>query len=329
MIKKLLILPTILFFALVSKIDAQEALTLTASPTRVGDDGSLLALPGETLQTTLKIRNNSDQSIKINSTVLDFIIAEDGSTPTPIDEETNYRWSLKQWVTLAPREQILGPQQIAYVQAIISVPPDALPGGHYAMIAHQPATNTETIGSGAGVNQRVGSLLYVIVDGPISEEAFIHDLRFPKFSEFGPVDFSFKIDNQSDIHIVPQISIDFYNLLGRKVDSITLPSKNIFPLMTRDFTGRFTKIWGSGFYRAKINVLYGRETQLTSSSFIFYLLPIKLIAALIVVILVLLAMGISVRRHLKHRNDNQQAKIDALEAEMARIKEDQLKKYDN
>ena len=80
---------------------------------------------------------------------------------------------------------------------------------------------------------------------------------------------------------------------------------------------------------AKINVLYGRETQLTSSSFIFYLLPIKLIAALIVVILVLLAMGISVRRHLKHRNDNQQAKIDALEAEMARIKEDQLKKYDN
>ena len=50
------------------------------------------------------------------------------------------RWSLASWITLTPTEQLLQPNQTVGINVIIEVPEDALPGGHYAMITHQPVS---------------------------------------------------------------------------------------------------------------------------------------------------------------------------------------------
>lgn len=309
-----------------------EKVTVTAIPPRVGEDGTLKASPGETLQANIKVRNNSDQTITVNSIVQDFIVGEDGETPVPIFDDLDQRWSLTKWVTLSTQFQELAPNEIGMIAVIINVPQDALPGGKYAMVTHQPVPANageehEIMGaqeSASRVSQRVGTLLYVIVDGPINEEAYLRDLTMPNFTEFGPVPFALAVDNQSDIHIRPQISVEIRNIFGKKVESIQLEQKNVFPLMSRDFSGVWDRVWGIGLYKATAVMSYGETGQVAKISRYFWLLPLTLILAFVILLLILIVLWIVIKRHLHHRNDVNQKRVEMLEKRLAELESNNL-----
>ncbi|NCN51046.1 MAG: hypothetical protein GW925_01175, partial [Candidatus Pacebacteria bacterium] len=169
---------------------------------------------------------------------------------------------------------------------------------------------------------------YVIVDGVIHEEAFIRDFSFPQLTEVGPVDFSFFVDNQSDIHIKPQVSIEIYNLFNQKIDTIQIESKNVFPLYSRGFTGSWDRVWGHGFYTAKLIMSYGEQGNVALASTTFWLFPVKIVLSILVIILVLLAMLISIRRHILHKNQDKDKQIKELEDQLAEVSKDQLEKHE-
>jgi len=169
-----------------------------------------------------------------------------------------------------------------------------------------------------GVSQRTGSLLYVIVDGPINQEAYIRDLAFPKFTEIGPVPFSFTAENRSDVHIRPQIGVEIYNIFGKKVDSLDIESKNIFPLTTRDFEGQWDRIWGFGPYKAKAVMSFG-DGNVAMATTMFWLLPIKIVFAAIITILSAIVIFIAIRRHYIHRNSDERKKIEDLESKVKEL----------
>lgn len=308
-----------------------ESITLTAMPPRLGDDLSLKIAPGKKFQTAVKVRNNSNKAFTINTAIDDFVIGEDGETPIVITEEVDYRWSLKNWLILAPDFQVLQPKQTGIINVIIEVPEDALPGGHYAMITHKPVgLNGEKFQDSASslIAQRVGTLLYVVVEGPVNEEAFVRDFKMPNFTEYGPVSLSFTVDNQSDIHIKPEISIEIYNLLGMKVDEIAIESKNVFPMVSRTFNSQWDAVWGTGFYRAKLTMAYGTSGQVAISNTTFWLLPITLVISGLVVILTLLVIFIAVRRHLLHKKDVEKQRMQMLEEKIAKLEDERLGKFD-
>lgn len=306
---------------------SSTSLTLTAIPTRLGDDGSLSALPGETLQTSVRVRNASDQTITLDTIAQDFIIDVDGETPLPVFGDTSSRWSLASWMVLVPQKKILAPAETTQVDVIIKVPADALPGGHYAMISHQPglASQASTVKSASAINQRVGTLLYVTVEGPINEEAFIRDFKTPQFSEFGPVPFSFSVDNQSDIHISPVMTVTISNLFGVEVESIQIESKNIFPLANREFQGQWDRIWGIGPYTAKITMVYGQSGSVTIATSRFWLVPISLVIASLVVVMSALVIIISIRRHLHHKANVDSQRVTLLEQKLAELEAEKVK----
>lgn len=309
--------------------------SLTAIPPRLGEDFSLRVKPGEKIQTSVRVRNGSSETMTVKSLAQDFIVNQGGETPIPVEGEISNRWSLASWVILTPSVQDIKPGDIATVNVIIEVPADALAGGHYAMITHQPHTGDTTTGapqqtnSATGLNQRVGTLLYATVEGPINEAAFIRELQFPKFSEYGPVPFSFKVDNQSDIHISPQIGVEIYNLFGKKVETIDLEGKNIFPFIARDFAGSWDRIWGFGPYTAKAVMSYGQSGQVAVATASFWLLPITLIMAILIVILVVIAIAILIRRHVWHRQQDQSSEIEMLQQKVTQLEQEKLKKFEN
>lgn len=309
--------------------------SLTAIPPRLGEDLSLTAKPGERIQTSVRVRNGSSQPLTVQSLAQDFIVDLNGSTPTPVQTTLSNRWSLTSWIILAPNQQQIQPGDIATVNLVIDVPPDALPGGHYAMITHQPHLGSGfdfqplAYTSASSLQQRVGTLVYLMVEGPINEAAFIRGLNFPQFSEFGPVPFSFKVDNQSDIHIRPQVGVEIYNLLGKKVDTIEVETQNVFPFIARDFEGQWDHIWGFGRYTAKVVMSYGTSGQLAMATTSFWLLPITLLLAILVVILVIISVVIVIRRHLHYRRHDQQAQIEMLEHKVQELESDRLKKFED
>jgi|GEM_PF-383593 len=314
-----------------------DSITLSAIPPRLGDDRDLKAKPGETIQNTIRVRNSSDSPITINSFAQDFIVGEDGITPIPVSDETSNRWSLADWVTLSPERQTIPANTTQNVTILISVPDDALPGGHYAMVLHEPSIASIPVGgsaeavaqaSAARVAQRVGTLVYFFVDGPINEEAFVRNFQFQNFSEYGPVPFNFSVENMSDIHIKPRVTVDIFNLFGRKVDTINVEDKNVFPLMSRKYDGQWDRVWGIGLYNAKLTMSFGQQGQIVMASDQFWLIPYKLVIAAGVIILTILAVIILIRRHLIHRSTNEQAKIEMLEQKLQDMEQEKLKKFD-
>ncbi|MBU1033981.1 DUF916 domain-containing protein [Patescibacteria group bacterium] len=292
-----LILSLFFLFSFFNQAQASSSMSLTATPVRLGDDFSISLAPGEKKQVQIKVRNGSTDQVVLESQAADFVVAEDGSTPIVISaEEADLRWSLATWLTLAPAEHTLANEEVAIVNVLIEVPKDALPGGHYAMIYHRPINSNPVVDSGAGISQRVGTLLYVIVTGPINEEAYITSFNWPKFLENGPVDFSLDINNESDVHINTKPILKIYNLFGKEIESIELEAKNIFPKSNRSFSGTWNKVWGLGYYKAVVESAYGSQGGVMVASAGLYLIPVKIILLTLVVILIGIILFISVKK---------------------------------
>lgn len=306
---------------------AQDQIALTAIPPRIGDDGSLKAAPGEKLQIQLRVRNISEKSVSVVTSVQDFLLDQDGETPIPIDDNVSNRWSLASWLTISPTEHIIGSKSTVGISVLIEIPEDALPGGHYAMVLHEPggSVNNNLViedinnGSNTAINQRVGTLLYVIVEGPINEEAYVRDFRFPQFSEYGPVPFEFTVENNSDLHITPQMSVEIFNLLNQKIETIAIDQKNIFPLSSRKFANSWDRIWGWGLYKAKLTMSYGSMGSIVVANSSFWLLPIKLIIAGLTILLTFLLSGLAIRKHLKHKQVLEEKRIAELESQIEEL----------
>jgi hypothetical protein len=277
--------------------------------------------PGETTQIVLEVRNPTNSPIAIQSIARDFIIADDGETPLPIDEvNVSNRWSLASWLTITPNNTVIEARRTANVLVTIQVPEDALPGGRYAMVLHRPAAGNSATGvTGASVSTQVGTLLYVVVDGEIAENAYIDNFAFTKFSEFGPVDFSFDFNNESSMHLRPEITMVIKNIFGRVSGNIALDRKNVFPGTPRSFDGTWDKVWGFGPYKAELTAVYGREnsrstTVLTS----FWIIPVRLIIAILVVLAIIIAIIINIKRKY--------AKMLQVEANKVKKLDEKLKK---
>ncbi len=305
---------------------------LTAIPPRLGEDNTLLVKPGEKKQISLRVQNASQQPVTISTFAQDFIV-EDGQTPIPVTDEVSNRWSLASWMVVAPNNQVIQPGQTVGVNALIEVPEDALPGGHYAMVVHQPVAPGSAVvdenSSASSISQQVGTLVYVVVDGPINYEAFVRGFTAPQFTEYGPIPFSFTLDNRSDVHIRPQANIEIHDLLNRRVENLTVDTKNVFPFTSRLFEAEWPQTWGWGYYRAKLTVAFGDQGQIITDTISFWFFPVKLVIAGVIGLLSLLAAGIAVRRHLLHRSNDEQQKIALLEERLRKMEEGKLRKYED
>lgn len=315
---------------------AQESanqITITAIPPRVGDDNSLVIAPGKSKQVDLRVNNSSPNAVTIRSNTLDFIVGEDGETAIPVasNPESN-RWSLSSWVVLTPAEQTIEAGETVTVRALITVPEDALPGGHYAMVVHLPNSGSleeegsdTTASQVSAVSQQVGTLLYAVVEGDVHEEAYVRDFSFRQFSEFGPVPFSYTVDNQSDIHIRPQVGIEIRNFFGKKVGMIQPESRNVFPYDSRSFEGEWDQIWGFGPYTAKLVMSFGEQGSVIVANSSFWIVPVKLVITVVLITLIIIAALISIRRHLIHRKTDQSARIRELEEQLKQVSNEEPK----
>lgn len=275
-------------------------ISLTAIPPRLGEVGEIKVKPGQKFQATARVLNTGSQTVEIESFAKDFVIGEDGKTPIQVKEAVDTRWSLASWLVLSPSRQTIAPKKTVTINVLIDVPADARPGGHYAMLLHQPAGAAAQAkeASATGVNQQVGTLVYVMVEGPINEEAFIRDFSFkPNISEYGPVPFFYGVENQSDIHIRPAGKVEFFNLFNKKVGEVVVEPQNVFPGSQRAFTGSWPVSWGFGPYKAVLTVSYGTQGQVATANATIWLLPFSIIIASVILLLAVITGILAIRNN--------------------------------
>ncbi len=293
---------------LIHPVSAAEV-SLVISPPRYDET----VKPGQTVQKTIKITNPSAQPIKVQAQVYDFLVQNDSGTPIQVTENASGRYLASPWFTLDRTSFVIAPGATEQIYALISVPSDALPGGHYAGVYISPQdVNAPAQTTGAGVLPQIGSLFGLTVAGDIKYDALIKSFTVKNIvSEFGPIYFEAVIVNQSDTHIRPDSQIIIHDMIGRKLAELPLDQVNIFPYTPRTLTAQWPTVWGFGRFTATLSAAYG-PGLVAERPLYFWIMPYRLMAAILIILLVLLAVLIVIRRHLEHRADTRDAEIDEL-----------------
>lgn len=303
-------------FITLSPVHAQSQIKLVVSPPRI----DLSAQPGDTLQQIVKISNSDEnQEITVKAYPVDFIVADNAGTPIQVTESASGRYLASPWFTLDQTEITIPPMQTIQVVAIITIPQDALPGGHYAGVFFEPVISKSQGKTASYTTSQIGSLFGITIDGDIKYDALIKDFSVKNIvSEFGPIDFDIEIENQSDTHIKPTSNIIIHDMIGRRLADLPLNEVNIFPFTSRFLKSTWENVWGLGRYTATLTAAYGPGLVATRVIY-FWIMPYRLIAAILIIIVVLVGLFVSIRRHLLHRADNRDAEIDELKRKIAEM----------
>lgn len=270
-----------------------DIVSTTASPPRL----ELEALPGTTLQETLKITNASptEQAYQVKFT--DFIVKDNQGTPVAVTEKVSGRWSLASWLTVKPAKLLLTPSQTATVNLLISVPKDALPGGHYAIVTYSPIAGgtlgqaNQGVGSGSAVEPKVGTLIYFNVIGDVTEAANLKEFKVDKkFVYYGPINLFAEIENLGDVHIRPQGTVSVTNLLNDVIFSQNLEEKNIFPFASRTYDFTVPGKWRLGRYAAKFEATAGSSQLPLHGLIYFWIVPVKELTLALVILITIIVI---------------------------------------
>ncbi|MFH2085859.1 MAG: hypothetical protein ABII21_03700 [bacterium] len=299
---------------------AAQQVSLVVSPPRIDLEGK----PGDILQKTIKITNNSEsQELSLQAETANFIVEDNQGTPIKVTESASGRYLASPWFTLERSAFILGPKETTQLVVLINIPVDALPGGHYAGVFFKPVPAKGLKETVSYTATEIGSLFGITIAGDLEYDALIKNFSVKTVvSEFGPIDFSADIENQSDTHIRPRATITIHDLVGRKLADIPMDEVNIFPFTSRTLHGTWDNVWGFGRYTAALTVSYG-PGLVTTRVLYFWIVPYRLIATVIIVFLVLLVCSILIRRHLKHLGDHRDDEIDELKRKIIELENHQ------
>ena len=275
-----------LFFILGGLIFAQivfaQGISIGMSPLVFEITGN----PGDVIENQLKVANPSGSTIRIKMTVEDiaptgeagFVVVEPAETET---------YSLSRWVRCEPEEFVLKPKEERWVRFTINIPENAEPGGHYGTVV-AGAISIAGGATGAAIAPRVGALVLLTVPGEMKEILTIKDFTAPRYSEYGPIKFVMRFENEGTVHVRPKGLITITNWLGKKVADVSFPERNVLPGAVRKFEAIWNQKWlWAGKYVATLTGTYGMSnTPLTPVVITFWAFPWK-IGLLIVIFIIL------------------------------------------
>lgn len=251
--------------------------------------------PGETVKTKIRVRNVTKESLVVKAQFEDFVASgEDGQPKILLNSDEQSPYSIKDWLS-APESVTLASQQRAEIEVAIVVPQDASPGGHYGVIRFT-GTPPELEGTGVSLSASVGTLVLVNISGDVTESAKVAELFASKSGkrsslfEYGPIDFTTRVENTGNIHLQPKGTLQVTNMFGKTVyvGQINQDSRNVLPGSIRKFEQSMDKKLLFGRYTLKADIVYGTNSQITSASIVFWVIPYKLIGALVLGLAVLI-----------------------------------------
>jgi len=272
---------------------AQAGRSITIIPPKF----ELFGNPGDTLPEQIRVKNNSDVPATYSIIVEDFTTSGEEGQVVIEGESESTSYSLGNWIETESQDLILQPNEEKTVSFLITIPRNAEPGGHYASILFQ--SGGEQVPGSAAVSQRVGSLILLRVSGNVTEDADVESFTVPSYSQSGPIDFTLRVKNNGNVHMIPQGTIIVENILGQKVAELPIDSRNVLSGAIRKMDTVWDKKSLLGRYKATMIASYGQGAQKKSltavtdftvaSPLAIILITVGIIAA--VVLLIALVAG--------------------------------------
>lgn len=255
--------------------------------------------PGQTIHTQLNLRDVSSGNLVVTAQVNDFVAAgEDGTPKILLDTTQASPFSLKDWVSPIP-QMLMKPREIRNLPITFNIPANASPGGHYGVIRFS-AVPPELKGTGVSLSASLGALVLMTVSGNIKDQISIQEFSASKggktssLFESAPINFEERLKNTGNSLEQPAGQVTVTDMFGKKIATVNvnLPPRYILPDSTRKFSQPLdSSVIGNkklfGRYHATLNLKYGAGNKQTlTSSLSFWVIPYRLMGAIIVILIV-------------------------------------------
>jgi len=207
-----------------------------------------LVEPGETLQKSVKIVNDSSVAKTMYAYLMDFKSEGEMGKAKLIAPGSEKGYFLSSWIDITAEGVDFGPKEEREIFFTINVPADVGPGGYYGAVIFGPKPSEvrpagEEKGAAVAVTQQVGALVLLQVAGDATEEAVIREFSTDKefYSTPFSVNFLIRIENLGNVHIKPHGTIEISNMLGKEVAVVRVNDRgaNVLP----DSVRRFENSW--------------------------------------------------------------------------------------
>ncbi|MBC7459527.1 hypothetical protein H7200_02320 [Candidatus Saccharibacteria bacterium] len=262
---------------------------------------------GKSYVITITVRNVTNMPLTFDSSVDDFGAKDETGAPSILlESDKDLPTSIKTWIKSIPSFRLEANEKTT-LNVTIFVPNDAEPGGHYGVIrfaGRTPGTN-DAVGQIASA----GTLILIDVEGEASEKLELSSLQITKNNkagsifESGPLTFVSRFKNTGSVHLKPVGQIEIRDSFGNNVEVIKVNSDkgNVLPGSIRRFESPFNKSWMFGRYTADMTIAYGTTGQAVTNTISFWVIPYKIIAVALAVLLTLIYILINaVKRYNKH-----------------------------
>lgn len=269
------------------------------------------ANPGDTVRSTINLRDVSTSPLVVRNQINDFVAAGEDGTPKILLDDTNETspYSLKTWIQPLP-QFTLKPREVNNLALTIRVPKNAAPGGYYAVVRFT-ATPPGLDGTGVSLSASLGTLVLLRVNGDAKEAVKIEQFNATKngkvtsLFESAPVNFTTRLKNNGSTHEQPSGQIAIKDMFGNQVANVNvnITRNNILPASIRRFENPLDKsVIGNRFlfgrYTADLKMSYGTKGQTVLSSTSFWVIPYRLVAFVIILLIVaFVVVRIALRRY--------------------------------
>ena len=274
--------------------NANAAQGMQISPPRV----ELNAAKGKTYKIVITVTNVTASDLVYTTAIADFNAAnETGSPHIFVNSKLPVTASIRTWVDTIPEFTLKG-RKSKVLTMQVAIPDNAEPGGHYGVIKFS-GTAPELESTGVGLSASAGVLMFIRVDGAITEKATLASFytsatqtgKQSSFFENSPIWFITRIKNEGNIHVKPVGDIEVRDMFGGLVTNfpVNKDKANALPSSIRRFDeAKLDKSWMIGQYTANLTLGYGTTGQAITSTIKFWVIPYKIILAALLVLITLI-----------------------------------------
>lgn len=261
---------------------------------------------GQVVDSSFTILNTgtSEQVYFLN--VLGFQAGEEDGSPSFTPEATS---PILSWITFPSSDVTVPALSKVDVPFKLVLPDDIASGSYQGAITVSTAPSDVVAHNGATIEAQTAILVFLVVDGETVEKLELLDFMFEQTHPRLPYGtFSFRVQNQGNVHLVPRGSIVLSGLFGKTLATINVNqiSGRVLPDSTRTYSAEFLAEdlnWfemagfqlqhlAIGSITATLELEYG-ASGVSTSSFSFMLIPFELLSVLL---LMLVGIGLMYKK---------------------------------
>lgn len=290
----------------ISNLNVQDKNDFVLEPGKV----EIYLDPGEKATRFVSVTSRIKTPTKFKIEVEDFIGSRDADRAVILLGKDKSPYSLKDYLIPEISEFTLKFGEKIDIPVIIAPGAQVSPGGYYAsiLVSNEPQKEARDDNNGAGQTKtvsRIGSLMFVRVNGPVDESANIEDFRIKGdnkfFYEKGDLTFQILFNNTGSVHLVPYGTIAIKNIWGKQIDELPVDAYFALPKSLRYRDVSWQKALSVGRYTATVNLHKGFGDQVETKTIAFWIIPLRLILTVFGVVFALLCIFYFVAKNFEFK----------------------------